>query len=268
MTETSTKLLPILALLPLVCLPTLAQADDPAFSRLVPYGRLQAQFNEQVLDDGEIFFAERPGAYLLRATGLPQPLLINVRSQRVERLNAEAIRDHGDGTLSLLPGAVVAEIGPFQVEGSQLSAALDGGNRLVLGPKPDLLGRRTSAEVVAHDTSYRYRAGLYPPSEKTIARLRQEQRPVTVTVYFGSWCSACSRVLPWLMAVEQALEGSSIAFDYYGLPHTMDDPAAREAGVQAVPTAVVRSGGKELGRRTSTGLGVPEDALLEILSAR
>ena len=60
MIKTSTKLLSILGLLPLICLPALAQAGDPAFGRFVPYGRLQAQLDEQVLEDSEIFFAERP----------------------------------------------------------------------------------------------------------------------------------------------------------------------------------------------------------------
>ena len=260
--------LPLLAvLLFAVGFPARAQAPDPVFAPFVPYGQLQARLDDRVVEDAEIFYAERPGAYLLRSAAFAHPLLINVRDQRVERLRPAAIRDNANGTVSLLRGAAVAALGPIQVEHNRLIAALADGRRLSLGPKPHLFGPQTADALVDHDVSYGYRAGLYPPSEKVLAELRKEKRRVTVTVYFGSWCSACGRVLPWLLAVEQALAGSNISFEYYGLPHDMDDPAARAAGVQRVPTAVVRADGKELGRRTSSGLGVPEQALLEILAA-
>ncbi len=63
-----------------------------------------------------------------------------------------------------------------------------------------------------------------------------------------------------------AHSASPCSFEYYGLPHTLDDPAARDAGIKGVPTAVVSADGQELGRRTPTGLGIPEQALLEILA--
>ncbi len=243
----------------------LAQGLGPAFGPFVPFGDLQALLDGQVLDDAEMFFAERPGAYLLRSASLDHPLLINIRNQQVERVAADKIRRNDNSTVSLVGAAVVAVVGPFQVEESRVAATLDGGRRLLLLPKPHLLGPQTAASMVAHNVSYGYRARLYPPSDKTLAELRRESRQVTVRVYFGSWCSACSRVVPWLIAVDEALAGSRIAFEYYGLPHTMDDPIAGEAGVKAVPTAVVSADGVELGRRTSNGLSIPEDALLEIL---
>ncbi len=249
----------------LASFPAHAQAEDPSFAPFVPFGQLQALLDDAVLDDAELFHSERPGAYLLRSSRLEQPLLINVRGQRVERVAADKIRDNGNGTLSLLAGADVTWAGPFEVETSRLVATLSG-RQLVLAPKPHLLGARRLAEIVAHDVSYGYRASLYPPSQRAIDALRRETRQVSVRVFFGSWCSTCSRVLPWLMAVEKGLEGGRFTFEYYGLAQPMDDPIAREAGVKLVPTAVVSVDGKELGRRTSTGLGIPEEALLEILA--
>ncbi len=243
-----------------------AQGPAPGFGPFVPFGQLQVQLDGRVLEGMEMFYSDRPAAYLLRAPGLEQPLLINVRSQQVEQLNATAVRQQANGTVELLAGAVVAAVGGFEVAGNELKASLDDGRQLLMVPKPELLGPRTAAELVAHDASYGYRAGLYPPSSKAIAELRKEPRQVTVEVYFGSWCSACSRVVPWLLAVEKALAGSNISFEYYGLPGTLDDPVAHQAGVKAVPTAVVSAGDEELGRRNSTGLGIPEEALLEILS--
>ncbi len=250
----------------LTALPARAQEPDPAFGTFVPFGQLEVQLDGTGLEDAVMIHAERSGTYLLRAKGLDDLLLINVPGQRVETVDPAKMRVYGDGTVRLLADAVVGWAGPFEVKDNRIVATLGGTRKLFLSPKPHLLGPRTSAELIAHDAGYGYRAGLYPPSDKAIAKLRQESRQVTVKVFFGSWCSACSRVLPWLMAVERALEGSSVTFEYYGLPHTMDDAVAKEAGVKAVPTAVVSAGGQELGRRDSTGLGIPEDALLEILA--
>ena len=240
-------------------------ADAQGFGPFLPFGDLQALIDDRVLDDTEMYLAERSGAYLLLSASLDHPLLINIRTQQVERVAADKIRRNDNSTVSLSATAVVAVEGPFQVEESRVTATLDGGRRLILQSKPHLLGLQTADSMVAHNVSYGYRAGQYPPSNKAITALREESRQVTVRVYFGSWCSACSRVVPWLIAVDQALDGSRIAFEYYGLPQTLDDPVAREAGVKAVPTAVVSADGIELGRRDSRGLSIPEDALLEIL---
>ncbi len=242
-----------------------AQGADPAPEPFVPYGAFQTELDGRVLDDVTMFHAARPGIYLVRSSALEQPLLINVRSQTIERLDAAALRDNPNGTVSLLSGAAPETVGPFQVEGKRLISELDG-KRLIFGPRPHLLGPQTSDAIEAHDVSYGYRAGLYPPSDKVIAQLRQETRQVTVRIFFGSWCATCARFLPWLMQVERELEANNFRFEYYGLPHDMSDPVAREAGIHAVPTAVVSVDGEELGRRTSQGLGIPEEALLEMLA--
>ena len=259
------RCLPLFAALLLIGSPAAAEDADPLFGRFIPYGKLQVVLDDQVLDDAEIFFAERPGAYAVLSRGLDHPLLLDVRSQQVKRLRASKIRRGDDGTVQLLKEAVSATFGPFQVGNGELTAVLDLGRRLTLGQKPDLLGLKTAAEIFADDPSYAYRARQYPPSEKNLAQLRRETRDVTVRVYFGSWCATCARYLPWLMRIEQELAGSSIRFEYYGLPHAMDDPVAKQADIDGVPTAVVSAGGEEVGRRNSTGLGIPEQALAEIL---
>ncbi|MCP3961664.1 MAG: hypothetical protein GY719_27810 [bacterium] len=243
-----------------------AQEADPAFTPFEPFGKLQATLDDQIIDGAEVFFAERPGAYLLRAADLDQPLLIDVSTQRVERLRSTKVRDNGNGTVNLLIDAVSKTAGSFQVGTQQLTSTLDDGRRLSLHPLPDLLGEQTADLIRAHDFSYGYRARQYPPSEKALKMLRQETREVTVRVYFGSWCATCARFLPWLMQVEDGLEGSKIRFQYYGLARGLDDPEAKEKGIDSVPVAVVSVGGEELGRRSSQGLGIPENALLEILA--
>lgn len=259
------RLLTLLAAGLLAASTAAAGEADPSFGPFAPFGKLQAMLDGQLLEDAEIFYTDRPGAYLVQASGLDHPLLINVRTQQVERLRATKIRRNDDGTVQLLKDAVSAAVGPFEVADAELTAVISLGRRLTLGQKPDLLGLQTAAEIIAFDPAYGYRARQYPPSANHLAQLRGENRDVTVRIFFGSWCSTCARYLPWLMSVEQELEGSSIRFEYYGLPHTLDDPQAKELGINGVPTAVVSVGGQEIGRRDSTGLGIPEQALADIL---
>lgn len=243
-----------------------AQQADPWFGRFVPFGKLEVKLDARTLDDAEVYFAERAGSYLLLSASLEEPLLVDVRSRQVNRVSASTVEKHDDGTASLQIGAVAGTVGPFEVAETKLTAALADGRQLVLAPKPPLLGLHEAEDLTAHDPSYAYRARQYPPNEETIARLRQETRDVTVRVYFGSWCQTCARMVPWVLQVGGELEGSRIRFEYYGLPPTMDDPVAAEASVDGVPTMIVSAGGEELGRRSAPDLGIPEKALMQILS--
>lgn len=254
----------ILALIVLTTATASAQNAELVLGHFVPYGQLEAKLDSRLLDDAEMFFSEQAGAYLLMSSALGQPLLIETRSRRVSRVDTAKLRHNDNDTLDLLVGGVAAEVGPFEVGENQLTFDLAGAT-LTMGPKPPLLGTHTAADLEAHDPSYAFKARLYPPSDSVVAELRQETRDVTVRVYFGSWCSTCARMVPWLLRVDEALAGSRIRFEYYGLPPAMDDPTALAADVHAVPTMIVSAGGQELGRRSAPDLGVPEKALLEIL---
>lgn len=253
-----------LLLLPAATAP--AQEIDYLFGSFVPFGQLEAQLDGRTLDDAEIFFAERAASYVLLTSGLDRPLLIEVRKHRVEWVSPDKVLKNGNGTANLLTEAVADTVGSFEVDEGRLSILFPDGRRLVLGPKPHLLGLHTAEDLRVHDASYLYRARLYPPSERAVAELRQETRAVTVRVYFGSWCATCARMVPWILRLDEALAGSRIRFEYYGMPPTMDDPQGEKAGVHGVPTMVVSVDGEELGRCSAPELGVPEKALLEILS--
>lgn len=262
---THARSLRMLAILILTASALPAQQADPQYGQLVPFGTLEAKLDDRVLNDAEIYFAERAGAYLLLSSSLAGPLLIDVRGRKVDRVSAAKVQKNDDGSASLLAGAVAGEVGPFEVAESQLKVSLADGRQLTLGPKPPLLGLHTAEELLAHDPGYAYRGRVYPPNEKTMDELRKETRDVTVRVYFGSWCHTCARMVPWILVVGKALEGSHIHFEYYGLPPTMDDPVAEKAGVHGVPTMVVSVGGKELGRGSAPDVGVPEKVLMQIL---
>ena len=246
--------------------PTMAQEADALFRDLVPFGGLEVGSGGETLSDAEIFLAEKAGAYLILAPQLGDPLLVNVRAKQVQKVATDKLRKKDDGTLDILADATFEAVGPFQISGSQLSFTADEGRKITLGPKPDLIGPQPASALLGHNAAYAFGAERYPPNEGNIAALAAEEREVKVRVYFGSWCSTCSRVLPWILKVERQLEGSKIQFEYYGLSRTMDSPVAAEAKITSVPTAVVSIGDQEIGRSTVPDLGVPEKAIHDLLA--
>ncbi len=84
---------------------------------------------------------------------------------------------------------------------------------------------------------------------QTVAALQKEGRPVTVRVYYGSWCSHCRRLVPHAIRLEQELKGSKIHFEYFGVsPNFTADPEVRKAVIQSIPTGIVYINGNEVGR--------------------
>jgi hypothetical protein len=67
--------------------------------------------------------------------------------------------------------------------------------------------------------------------------------------------------------VEDELKGSKVKFEYFGLPHDMNDPEAKRLKVSGVPTGIVYVNGKEAGRITGNSWSTPETSLNTILGA-
>ena len=108
-------------------------------------------------------------------------------------------------------------------------------------PRPPLVGDRTLGELLEHSPGYRAGMQAFKPNASAMAALR-DAGPARVRVFFGSWCGVCKRVLPNLLDVNAALEGSNVAFDYYGLappPAGWDDPEVKGNEVTGLPMAIV-----------------------------
>ncbi len=243
----------------------LGQEADALFRDFEPFGELQASLDGEVLAGSEVLMAKRAGAYLVIAPQLEQAVLVNARTKGAEAIAKDKVRRNEGGTADVLADATFDSLGSFELAGDQVVVQLPDG-KLTLGPKPSLLGLQTAEALIEHNPSYGFKAESYPPSADVIAQLKKEKRNVVVRVYFGSWCPTCSRMVPWIVKVGQELAGSSLEFQYYGLPRTMDDPTAVAMDVHGVPTMVVMIDDKEIGRQGAEGLSVPEKAIAEILA--
>jgi thiol-disulfide isomerase/thioredoxin len=215
----------------------------------------------------EIYQNDKLPAILVLTSALPSPVLLTPRAGAVEKVHLMKVAKQADGTVDLLADAVLAPLGRFEMAGENVKFAYE--NRKVsLNPKPPLTGVRRGAELKAHNPQYARTADGYKPNAPAIAALKQEPKPVTVRVFFGSWCPHCREHIPYILKVEDELKGSQIKFEYVGLPRppqAWQDPEVKRLKVGSVPMGIVYVSGKEVGRITGEGWNSPEVLLNKIV---
>ena len=218
--------------------------------------------------DAEIFESNTP-AVLVIAPALPTPVLLRPGKATVETVPLAKVARQDDGTVGLLADAELVPLGKFKPAGASVAFTY-GARHVSLDPKPPLVGVRTAAELLAHDPAYARNAAEYRPGPTAVATLRAATVPVQVRVFFGSWCPYCKLHVPSLLRVEEALQGSNVTIEYFGLPSppaAWKDPEAERLGVRATPTAIVFIGGKAVGRLVGDDWKTPEVELARLVAA-
>jgi thiol-disulfide isomerase/thioredoxin len=215
----------------------------------------------------EIYQSQSAAALLVVSSALPSPVLLSPAHGDAETVNLMKVAKKPDGSIDLLAGAVLAAQGPIEFQDEEVGFKADGKSGL-LKPMPPLLGMHRAEEVTAHNPEYVPRAAAYTPNPQAVAALRKEQRPVTVRVFFGSWCPHCREMVPHAIKLEQQLKGTSVRFEYFGLPPRFgNESAARNNAISGVPTGIVYVGGKEIGRLVGNSWLSPETTLVTILTS-
>jgi thiol-disulfide isomerase/thioredoxin len=218
---------------------------------------------------GDIYQNQLP-AILVMSSSLPSPVLLTPGVNKVETVHIMKVAKQPDGSVDLLADAVLAPIGQFKLDGENVAFAYQGKN-VSLNPKPPLVGRHVAQELKTHNPLYMRTANTYKPNGAAIASLKKNAKPVTVRVYFGSWCPHCRQHVPLILKVEDQLKGSQVKFEYVGLrkpPEGWNDPEVKKVNVRGVPTGIVYSGGKEIGRITGENWNAPEVQLNKIVAGQ
>ncbi|MCG8457721.1 MAG: thioredoxin family protein [Holophagales bacterium] len=249
-----------------VAAPASAQEIDSLFRDFYLAGEFMLELEGEKLQNGEVFMAERARSYLLMAPELASPLLVNTQAQNVQSVSLLKVQKNDDGTIDLLADAAFEVVGPFQIKGTELVFSFSG-KTVTLKKKPPLVGMQTFGSMMSYNPTYASMASEYVPDDGEMTQLLGEKRDVRIRVYFGSWCSVCSRLVPRIMKVAEKLEGSKISFEYYGLPQPMHtDPETQDKRLTGVPTTIIYVAGDEVGRLTGKDLYSPEASLGRVLS--
>lgn len=237
------------ALLAAAALPLAAQgggASAPGFHRIDDYVLV---LDGKPVKSAQMFQSEQPPAILIMSSSLPSPVVLRPPTKTVETVSLMKVAKQADGTVKLLPGSTLAQQGVFTYGNGEVAFLVDG-RKAVLREKPSLLGPQTSAAIRAYSPSYGEGARVYQPDKASVATLKKAAAPVTVRVFFGSWCPHCQQSLPKLFRVEDELKGTKVRFEYFGVPKKgmANVPEFKKLALDGVPSGVVYVNGREVGR--------------------
>lgn len=242
-----------------------AQQADDTLRDFEPAGDFDVQIDGETLDSAEIYFSKKARAVLVIAPDLAEPLLFNYRSQRVETVGFMSLAKRDNGNMDILASADVTPKGRFTAGEDGLRYQADG-QTVALVPRASLTGPQTAASLQEYDENYRRGARAYSPNDQLVRRLRGTADDVRIRVFFNSKCSVCKQMVPRVLSVDRALDGSKIDFDYYGVPDSYDDPEYKRLDLHGVPTGIVYVNGKEVGRIVGANWRSPELAISNVLS--
>ncbi|HEV8630853.1 MAG TPA: thioredoxin family protein [Thermoanaerobaculia bacterium] len=239
---------------------------DAVLRDFEPLGDYYLEVGGARIPEVELFRSEKAGsAVLVFGPGLRGVTLLQPRAHAVQTLSMTKVAKRADGRVDVLADAVLTPAGDFTIDGREISFTIEG-KAARLREKPYLLGLHPGRDLLLHDATYSFRAKLYQPSPALVNALRQATKPVRIRVFFGSWCPHCQQMVPRILRLEDALAGSTIHFEFYGLPTLYgEEPEAKRMGIDGVPTGVVYRGNREVGRIAGEEWSIPELAIKKIL---
>ena len=244
-----------------------AEAQGDGISGFTPIGDYLIEVDGQDRPEAQILGARHARSLLVMGAGLPTPVLIDLASGSVSGVHLMKVAKRDGGSIDLLPNPVARSYGTYSIDGERILFEVEG-RQVTVKPKPVLTGDRSPAELVAYDPTYATKRDIYSTSQPLVEQLRQQDESVRVRIYFGTWCPFCAEMVPRVLKLQEELEGSDVHFEYYGLPRNpSEDAEARAMNIRGVPTGIVYSGGKELGRITGNAWRSPEEALVNILQS-
>jgi len=94
----------------------------------------------------------------------------------------------------------------------------------------------------------------YTPDAKVVARLRDEQRPVTLKIVFATWCGDSKKAVPRLLKALHEAANPKLRVELFGIGNDFHSPmeTIRADRITNVPTVIVTRGAIELGRAVET----------------
>jgi thiol-disulfide isomerase/thioredoxin len=247
-------------------------AAEASIVELAATGQLQVEADKGVGPDTRVYRSvEMPMALLVQGSPYGRPVFITTGPTTARLLEPSRVSPdpaHPDVVRVDTSGPQADYLGT-RLDGANLILERDG-LEMTLVPTPPVLGEHTLDDLVDTLPEYRRSAARYSPDAKAVARLRSLGQPTDVIVFFGSWCSHCEQLVPRLVRVLQDVgSDSKLHVTFHGVPPpgTTPDSVADAAGVEALPTLIVRRDGKEIARMTDNGWDAPETELVKLVAA-
>jgi thiol-disulfide isomerase/thioredoxin len=90
----------------------------------------------------------------------------------------------------------------------------------------------------------------YVPKSDQIQAIHNCSQPVEVKIVFGDWCKDSKKHVPAFIKTMEFADNKSIQVTYINVSRDKKEPAdlIKDLNIESVPTFIVSSNGKELGR--------------------
>ncbi|HSE64660.1 MAG TPA: thioredoxin family protein [Thermoanaerobaculia bacterium] len=205
---------------------------------------------------------------ILSAEGGKKLAVLLADSKKALRLDRDALTFSvgSKSAFILTPDGAAADLrdGPkFRVEGplQKVDAAnlllTWKGKTVLVSRHQGLVGDVTEEALFAAVPVWRRLMDSYTPDESAVAALASETRDVTLRVVFGTWCGDSKEFVPRVLKTVRAAANARIRVRLVGLDNDFLRPQDVIAAgrIINVPTVIVESGGREIGRVTETPAG-------------
>ncbi|MDQ7008637.1 MAG: thioredoxin family protein [Acidobacteriota bacterium] len=212
------------------------------------------------------------GLLLLSATSWPRwPVIAQQDGQASALECASAATERAWKESRRTAPREVSRLGPVATPApGQFLLAWRGRTVLVM-PHQGLAGPIDPPSLFERMAGWRRRGQHYEPESRALAALARLERPVTLEITFGTWCSDSRREVPALLRTLELAANERIAVKLVAVTRDFARPEgwAQLRGITNVPTVRVIEGGEEIGRFVESPVGgSAEEDLAAILEGR
>lgn len=256
--------------------------EQPSELHLMLTGRMQARVNDQIDTSALIYQTTGLPRLLLVSDQLSEALLLVAGEKNVHAIAPELIQvvahDQHDQFSGPSPEAepVAEELIVSVVDLGEPNATLRIGRGdvqfdwqgavVTVQQRDPMLGQIEVERMLTELPEYRRNAREYEPLKGHVRLLQSIDQPTEITVFFGSWCPHCERLVPRLIRVMSQLEDVPIRFQFHGVPIQVDqDPLARQYEIRKLPALIVRREGRLVSHVDDELMTRPEEALTSVL---
>jgi len=260
--------LTVLVLFAALLVSSLALAADPTWrdSTRDVYvdGRLERGAQVLSADSGKRLAVLLPG--------VKKALVLDRDASTFAVVPRKAFRVAADGaSAELAPDAKPKPAGTFQKVDGSTSIVAWKGRTVLVSRHQGIVGDVSEASLFSAVPVWRSLMQTYQPAPAAVAALGKETRPVTMTVVLGTWCGDSKEFVPRVLKSVRAASNPNLAVRLVALDNDFLHPQDVIGGKRIinVPTIVLESDGRELGRITETPAGATmEEDLAAILAGR
>ena len=112
-----------------------------------------------------------------------------------------------------------------------------------VSPQPDGSGGTPLVDYISRDAGFQRRLEACQPDLELVSKIRERMPRMRVVVVSATWCADCRRNVPCLAQIAPHLPD----WEFTVFPRD-DEARARALGIRAVPTFILYSGDREIGR--------------------